>query len=318
MKENAAMTAQARRFLLLLCSTFLVLILASLYFDLRGIDEQYKNLAAEEARSFYQAIDTMREWNLSHEGIYVRVTEDTLPSKYLNESLREASTTDGRRLAMINHAEMTRLISELLAHQRGIQLHITSLTPIRPDNKPDLWERHALDHFEQGSEEEFAVTGTGSERVFQYMAPLKTKPLCLSCHQGQDEKPRSVRGGISVAFSYEPFLKVMARERRQNILVHTLFFGLGLALIALTGSKLVRSIGALQDSLLHIKRLEGFLPICSQCKKIRLKGADQDQQEAWIAIERYIQERTDAEFTHGLCPQCAAELYPQLFKKKNR
>ena len=107
----------------------------------------------------------------------------------------------------------------------------------------------------------------------------------------------------------------MARERRQNVLIHALFFGLGLGLIALTGSRLVRSLDALQASLLQIKRLEGFLPICSKCKKIRLEGADYTQQEAWIAIERYIQDRTDAEFTHGLCPQCATELYPQLFKR---
>jgi hypothetical protein len=36
-------------------------------------------------------------------------------------------------------------------------------------------------------------------------------------------------------------------------------------------------------------------------------------QESWVAIENYIEERTDAEFTHGLCPQCCHELYPELF-----
>ena len=48
----------------------------------------------------------------------------------------------------------------------------------------------------------------------------------------------------------------------------------------------------------RIKHLEGFLRVCSNCKKIHVDGT-------WIPIEEYIRERSEAEFTHGFCPECA-------------
>jgi hypothetical protein len=56
----------------------------------------------------------------------------------------------------------------------------------------------------------------------------------------------------------------------------------------------------------HAQRLEGLLPICSRCKKIR------DDQNHWHSIESYIGDRSDAEFSHGICPECAAVLYPEF------
>ncbi len=72
----------------------------------------------------------------------------------------------------------------------------------------------------------------------------------------------------------------------------------------------------LEESLLHIKRLEGLLPICSNCKKIRLKESDSKIQKNWIQMETYISERTDADFSHGICPECMTELYPELNRQK--
>lgn len=56
----------------------------------------------------------------------------------------------------------------------------------------------------------------------------------------------------------------------------------------------------------HAQRLEGLLPICARCKKIR------DDQDHWHSIETYIQERPDAEFSHGICPECAKILCPEF------
>ncbi len=63
----------------------------------------------------------------------------------------------------------------------------------------------------------------------------------------------------------------------------------------------------LQDALTKI--LRGFLPICARCKKIR------DDRGNWVQIEGYIRDHTEAEFSHGLCPACAKELYPDFVKK---
>lgn len=59
----------------------------------------------------------------------------------------------------------------------------------------------------------------------------------------------------------------------------------------------------------EIKILKGLLPICCSCKKIR------NDQGQWIQIESYIKNHSQAEFSHGLCPECATKLYPDIFKK---
>jgi hypothetical protein len=65
----------------------------------------------------------------------------------------------------------------------------------------------------------------------------------------------------------------------------------------------------LQDRVNEIKTLSGLLPICAQCKKIR------NDKGYWTHVERYISERTTATFTHGICPHCADELYPETMDR---
>ncbi len=65
-------------------------------------------------------------------------------------------------------------------------------------------------------------------------------------------------------------------------------------------------VAELQEALSQVKTLSGLLPICASCKRIR------DDQGAWQPIETYIRERSDAEFTHGLCPDCIRKLYPEI------
>jgi hypothetical protein len=66
--------------------------------------------------------------------------------------------------------------------------------------------------------------------------------------------------------------------------------------------------GQLQKSTAELKRLSGLLPICANCKKIR------DDKGYWQQLEEYIRAHSDADFTHGLCPNCARHLYPDLAK----
>ncbi len=65
-------------------------------------------------------------------------------------------------------------------------------------------------------------------------------------------------------------------------------------------------INELQTALVEVKTLSGLLPICSNCKKIR------DDKGYWNQIESYIQERSDAKFSHSICKECAKKLYPDL------
>ena len=60
----------------------------------------------------------------------------------------------------------------------------------------------------------------------------------------------------------------------------------------------------------EIKTLHGILPICANCKKIRADDG------AWQGLEEYISHHTDAEFSHGICVDCVAELYPELHRQQ--
>jgi len=68
-------------------------------------------------------------------------------------------------------------------------------------------------------------------------------------------------------------------------------------------------IDELRRALREVKTLRGFLPICASCKKIR------SDQGAWQQIESYIREHSDAQFSHGLCPECAKTLYPEYWDR---
>lgn len=62
----------------------------------------------------------------------------------------------------------------------------------------------------------------------------------------------------------------------------------------------------LQEALANVRTLSGLIPICASCKKIR------DDNGYWNQLELFIQKNSDAQFSHGLCPDCIAKLYPDL------
>jgi GAF domain-containing protein len=89
-----------------------------------------------------------------------------------------------------------------------------------------------------------------------------------------------------------------------------------LAALSTTNAELSVSLGerdklvdGLTEALTRVKTLSGLLPICASCKKVR------DDHGYWNQIETYLRTRTEAEFSHGICPDCARRLYPELAPK---
>lgn len=71
--------------------------------------------------------------------------------------------------------------------------------------------------------------------------------------------------------------------------------------------KLIRD---LQEAMEKIKTLRGLIPICAHCKKIR------DDEGYWQQVEVYVRDHTEAQFSHGICPDCMRSLYPELSNAK--
>ncbi|MGD2186783.1 MAG: PAS domain-containing protein [Desulfobacterales bacterium] len=69
-------------------------------------------------------------------------------------------------------------------------------------------------------------------------------------------------------------------------------------------------IDSLKNSLAKVRALSGLLPICASCKKIR------DDKGYWNQIEAYIRDHSEAEFSHGICPECSMKLYPEYHREE--
>jgi len=76
----------------------------------------------------------------------------------------------------------------------------------------------------------------------------------------------------------------------------------GERILALKGA-LAEKVDQLEEALDHVQRLQGLLPICMHCKKIR------DDQHTWHRMETYIEEHSDAMFSHALCDECLSKYY---------
>ncbi len=79
-------------------------------------------------------------------------------------------------------------------------------------------------------------------------------------------------------------------------------------IIALLGAAIINCTSRLFH---RMKHLEGILPVCASCKKIR------DDKGRWHEIETFIRHRSEVEFSHGICPECAKKLYPEFNSNEN-
>jgi two-component system NtrC family sensor kinase len=300
--------ARTRNYFIAIGALIALLAGLSLHHDIRQARNDRYLLAAATGRVLFQTIVATRSWNAHHGGVYVPVTETTRPNPYLDDLERDVRTTSGKELTKVNPAYMTRLVSDILARE-GFMLHITSLKTLRPGNEPTEWERAALEKFDKGSKVAHALIGPSGNRVFHYMEPLKTEASCLPCHEQQGYRVGDNRGGISIAFPFAPYEESAAAAVRKSVITHIVFFGTVLAVLLFFGRRVVDLIRSLREAQGEIRTLQGILPICSHCKKIRKEGAPPEDPEGWIPVDAYISDRSDAKFSHSICPDCLKKHY---------
>jgi hypothetical protein len=297
-----------------------LLVGASLWWNIHSIKQTALSGAIIQARIAFEKDVIYRRWNAQHGGVYAPIGPKTEPNPYLEVPERDIQTPEGKALTKVNPAYMTRQVHELGALTSGVIGHITSLKPLRPQNKPDPWERKALERFEQGAPEISAVQTMNGKDYLRFMRPLKTEKVCLPCHASQGYKVGDIRGGISVSVPLAPIMASVGKDQNALIITHASLWIAVLAGLILGGRHLRWRIierdqalrerqHAMQEALEaeeQITRLEGLLPICSSCKKIR------DDDGKWQRMELYIQDHSQANFTHGICPDCTRKLYPEL------
>ena len=115
----------------------------------------------------------------------------------------------------------------------------------------------------------------------------------------------------------DSFMQLAERSQERVEIISVLLVLVGVFLSTVIAFFTVRHVLRVEKAMLHetyelqkalseVKTLRGFLPICSSCKKIR------DDKGYWNKIEAYIHNHTEAQLSHGICPDCAEKLYPDL------
>jgi signal transduction histidine kinase len=220
--KNSWLTSNVMSWILLAGWTLLVVffLLAGIYV-LRDGQIQAAQILAETA---IEKDILYRRWNAGFGGVYAPVSDSTPPNELLtNVPERDIVTPSGVKLTLINPAYMTRQVHEITRAEHGIQGHITSRNPIRPENAPDDWEQIALDRVDStGSTYAETVLYEG-EPSLRVMTPLVTEKSCLTCHAHQGYEAGDQRGGISVTVPLAPYNAV---TREQAITLTVAFAGL--------------------------------------------------------------------------------------------
>jgi len=341
-KPKSKYSFEIKRYLGILSAVWTAIIIFSAAWNTIHLKQQILELAIIEARVAFTKDVIYRRWNALHGGVYVPKTTATPGNPYLGDiPERDITTQSGRKLTMINPAYMTRQSHELLQQEEGILGHITSLNPIRPENKADSWEAKALTEFAQGKKEVYSLDRINNKEYMRLMRPLVTEKSCLQCHARQGYQEGNIQGGISAAIPMGP-LRAIEQSRITGLTAgHLLLWCVGLAGLFFSGRQLQRRetalqqtavelresntklleeiterkrveeereklVRELQEALAKVKQLSGLLPICASCKKIK------DDKGYWNQIEAYISEKSEAEFTHGLCPDCAKKYYDDI------
>jgi len=138
----------------------------------------------------------------------------------------------------------------------------------------------------------------GIEICRQLRANPQTRPvyvILLTARSGREDKIHGLESGAD-DYVTKPFDGDELRARVQ----------VGTRVLELQGA-LAQRVQQLEEALSRVKQLQGLLPICSYCKKIR------NDRNYWQQVEGYISDHSEAQFSHGICPECYAHyVQPEL------
>lgn len=263
---------------------FWALIISGSYFWNVTNEEAYVEMFAKQrGKMVYSVIIATRLWSAEHGGLYAPITEISPENPYLKTFEKNITTPSGRKLTLINPAYMTRQLSELM-EQTDVNIRLTSLKPLNPQNAPNEWEGTALKSFENGVTEIVGLLGPASAQQFNYMAPLLVKAPCMKCHRHQGYEIGDVRGGLRVSFPAQEILQIKEANQQKILFMHLATFILlsSLSLIA------IRKIHHLIDGLQNERQVRD--EIISE-KTISLKEEIQVRKEKEDTLNKLI--RTD-------------------------
>ena len=194
-------TISQKNFLLVISSFFIVFVSIFMLYRVQISQESQIKLSRQqilqEAKAHFQSMVDTRSWNAQYGGVFVKSTNGLTPNPYLKNGTLKIN--DKETLIKINPAWMTRQISTISNQRGGYHYKITSLLPLNPDNKADVFETKALNFFEQNKKEKYFYNFNEKVGSFDFMGSLSVQKSCMKCHAHQGYKIGDIRGGIRVS-----------------------------------------------------------------------------------------------------------------------
>jgi diguanylate cyclase (GGDEF)-like protein/PAS domain S-box-containing protein len=202
----------------------------SLVWNLRYNEKQTMDMAYAEATANLNKDITFRRWATEHGGVYVPITEKQPSVPWLSHVPgRDVTTTDGRRLTLLNPASMLRQLMDRYAMDYGIQGRITGLKYLNPGNAPDPWEKQQLETFSAGKKQEvWAVNELDGQPHLRYLRAMFMEPGCDKCHAILGYKLGDMRGATGINLPLAPYYRQIENARRNLGASHLLIWLLGL------------------------------------------------------------------------------------------
>ena len=255
-----------KRYIYIAAICWSLLMLSAMGYEMLHTIQDSAKLALFEARTALAKDLIYRKWVVSKGGVYAPIAKNTLPNPYLHVPEQNIATPSGKELTLVNPAYMIRQVYELERQTKGIRSHITSLNPIRPENKADTWEEKVLQSFEKGVEEYSEQLEIEGQPYFRYMKVLTVQQGCLKCHAVQGYKEGEVRGGISIATPMRPIKTIERNNIVRGYFVHLLLWLIGLGGLSYGGYRLQKALNiqkemeaekeVIQSKMLHSQKLE--------------------------------------------------------------
>lgn len=135
---------------------------------------------------------------------------------------------------------------------------------------------------------------TVCQKVRELARPLPSHLILLTSRQDPASVVKGLRAGAD-DYIQKPFDPDELRAR----------IDVGIRILTLQ-QKLAERVRELEAALAHVKRLQGILPICMYCRKVR------NDQNYWQKVESYISDHSDVLFSHGICPECLPKVMAQM------
>jgi len=255
------MSLKFRNYSFCLIFSWTVLVVLSVIWNVYQTRNDTIERALIEARTIFEHNVAYKKWNILSGGIYSPVTDKNKPDPNIVVPNRDITTSQGEKLTLVNHFQMTRQAYEYLQQQSPSPTlnRTVSVKPLNPENMPDEWEKKALLAFEKGQKEVSEIRTINNQPYMRILKPyVTTVEECLKCHGFQGYKIGDIRGGVSIAVPMRPYYEGEAKMHGTIAVTHLLLWLVGMAGIFVLTRSIDKKQLEIRESELKFRTLSEF------------------------------------------------------------